>query len=328
MAKFIVPLFLFFSFLAFSCKKEVSEKKENTPQSYNVKLNLGGELSVSESLLSKSAANTIPRSVSTNDLLGVSIYAKKDGEDTYHYYAYGLFDNSNNINITMLAGYKYQIIASVVIDGKNRIKKEGERYGLPFEAALENKIIYSNSVSLSGITRGHAKIGTDIWVGVPNVDRYYGAVSDFIPGQSNSSISINLKRVVFGAKFIVQNLTNGRVEIQLINPNRYGSNKIIIDKNMAPKIHEDIYTFYNTSGGVDWTNDNYTEQMGVWVNWVNDAGIETRIADQQVTFKRKTLTTITIKMASGSSGSSSNGLSIDMEPASPLNDGGNINIVQ
>ncbi|HOZ96351.1 MAG TPA: hypothetical protein PKY86_04105 [Niabella sp.] len=327
MTKFILPLFLFFSFLAFSCKKEASEKKENITQSFNVKLNLGGELSVSESLLSTSGTITVPRSVSTNDLLGVYILAKKDGENTYLDYAYGLFDNSNSINITMLAGYKYQIIASVVIDGKNRIKKTGESYGHPFNVALENKIIYSNSFGLYGIYRGPAKIGTELFVGVPNVDRYYGAVSDFTPGQSNSSISINLKRVVFGAKFIVQNLTNGRVEIQIIG-SQYGSNKIIIDKNMEPKIHEDIYTFFNPSGVIDWINDGYTEQMEVWVNWVNDAGIEANIAKQPVTFKRKTLTTITIKMTDGSSSSSSNSLSINMEPASPLNDGGNINIVQ
>ena len=97
------------------------------PKEYVVSLGMAGEiLEIEESPLSKAEGS--------NDLYGVQVYSKTATTE-YTPYAYGLFDNTADMTIRLLAGYEYKFVATMVVDGKEKISFNSydNSYGAPFE---------------------------------------------------------------------------------------------------------------------------------------------------------------------------------------------------
>ena len=75
------------------------------PETYTVKLGWAGEiLDVSYEPLSTR--------VTTDDLYGIQVYSNDDSE--WIPYAYGLFDDPNNITVTLQKDCKYKFVATMV----------------------------------------------------------------------------------------------------------------------------------------------------------------------------------------------------------------------
>lgn len=118
--------------------------------------------------------------------------------------------------------------------------------------------------------------------------RYYGEVIDYIPTE-NGSVSINMKKVVFGAQFITEGFTEGTLYIKL-----EGAHTLQL---VFPQTEiEDIFTFENESNDDRWTADAYTETILVSISWQKNDGAIVPLINQEVTFKRNIKTTITVKV--------------------------------
>lgn len=263
------------------------DEPNTTPKEFLVSLGFSGEItSIEESPLSRAA---------TNDLYGIQVYSSPTSSDNYKPYAYGLFDSKDGMVIKLLEGYKYKFVSSMVVDGKQKILSYdyGDSYRYPFSTSnatkLENKFVYDSGKEMDGLDDGYTNLGPSGYFDHPNTMRYYGEVTDYVP-TANGSVSINMKKVVFGAKFITEGFTEGTLYIKLKDAPTL---QLVFPQTEV----EDIFTFKNEyPSGNRWTADTYTETILVSISWQKNDGAIVPLINQEVTFKRNIKTTITVKV--------------------------------
>lgn len=263
------------------------DEPNTTPKEFLVSLGFSGEItSIEESPLSRAAIN---------DLYGIQVYSSPTSSDNYKPYAYGLFDSKDGMVIKLLEGYKYKFVSSMVVDGKQKILSYdyGDSYRYPFSTSnatkLENKFVYDSGKEMDGLDDGYTNLGPSGYFDHPNTMRYYGEVTDYVP-TANGSVSINMKKVVFGAKFITEGFTEGTLYIKLKDAPTL---QLVFPQTEV----EDIFTFKNEyPSGNRWTADTYTETILVSISWQKNDGAIVPLINQEVTFKRNIKTTITVKV--------------------------------
>lgn len=220
-----------------------------------VSLGLGGEITISETPLSRAAGSE----TSSKDLYGINVYYDKDKDGKIDdYYAYGLFDNVADMVITLVTGHKYKFECRMVVDGKERCKKgynTGDYYGNPFKTAT----------SLSGETYGYGSSDyqrcSNHFISGTNhfldncfkkgntekegflADTYYGEASGYSP-KENGVVNINMKRCVYGLSINVSGLAKGTAKISV----NYYSGK-----------DDDLGINVNTSSGLSIYGISFTE---------------------------------------------------------------------
>lgn len=267
-----------------------NDGNNNPPKEYLVSLGFSGEITdIEETPLSRTTSN---------DLYGIQVYSSPVAMDDYKPYAYGLFDNKESMVVKLLDGYKYKFVATMVVDGKNRIENIEGKYPYPFcgehtYTELNNNFTYTNNAKMSFLAKGFSSLSESILVDRPNTLRFYGETDNYTPSE-NLQVSINLKKVYFGIKVIAENLKEGEIVISIEEtPNnlaiRYPQTEI-----------QEIYTFRNRYSDNTWTKDDYTETIPVGISWNKVDGSTIPLVSQNITFKRNKLTTITVKVKDSS----------------------------
>lgn len=279
----LFAILLCVNFTSCSSNDDVEPDAPQKPKEYVVSLGFTGEISVSESPLSRA---------SENDLYGIQVYScpNVDGATTYTKYAYGLFDDTDLMNIKLLEGYKYKFVATMVVDGKNKLPHatETDIYLAPFKingstseyTKITNSFKITNIEYFYGLDSG----STGSQLGhAAGFERYYGSC-DYIVDDSKS-VSIDMKKAVFGAKFIAEGLTEGVLTVKM-----YRTRDILITHPEAS--YENIFTFDKLS-----STDNYSEKINTVISWTKTDGVVVPLGTHYITFKRNVLTTVTIKVA-------------------------------
>lgn len=256
-------------------------------EEYLVPIKMAGEiLEIEEGPLTKAA---------TNDLYGFQVLYKKAEDIEYTPFAYGLFDDISNVKIKLRKGYVYQFICSMV--------KDMERENLPdkqYTIDLNNDFTYD----ISRDYRYTLRIGglnfflgseTSSCIPIPSVDRFHGEISNITPS-ATSPVSINMLRVVFGFKCVVEGLKEGRLKILLGSSSDGHGGPLIYINTGEDQTFEDIYTFesFNNNGNNEYLEANY------YLNVVHEHSDGTKevIVNKQVQFDRNKKTTVTIKVNS------------------------------
>ena len=159
-------LFLF-ALVAFAigCSKNAGTDEPQTPdqpseqpEMVTVSFAVKGDITINEEPLPLSRAAGVE--TESTDLYGINIYYDKDKDGKINdVYGYGLFDNVADMTVSLLTGYKYKFICSLVKDGKNKILNAKATksssyssyagYGAPFwkssQSYNENTSSYSSS---------------------------------------------------------------------------------------------------------------------------------------------------------------------------------------
>lgn len=285
-----------------ACSKEDAPAPQEEPEFYTVQLGWGGEIvDIAYEPLNTRAA--------TNDLYGIQVYSKPNNNSTatsWEPYAYGLFDNPTDISIDLASGNKYKFVATMVVDGKERIYNYEGRYSRPFastieesKTTLENKFNYTKEYNISSpIESGLAHLVTGDFA-YPNIERFYGELTDFVPSSTNADATISMKRANFGAKFIAEGALakSGTLDIQISDAPKM-SLALTEDEDSI----SDIFTFMNVReawieyDGVNDYPNGYYEICDVSFKWIRPDGTELQIGKFPITFKRNTTTVVTIKM--------------------------------
>lgn len=308
-------LYLFLIGVLFSCggsgEEELNPEEPDVnsePKEYIVSLGMTGEIEVSESPLLGRA--------SSDDLYGIQVYSISPTSISPSCYAWGIFDDKSKMQIKLLSGYKYNFQATMIKNGKKLISSNDGLYSAPFNDFLTNEFSYEGA--MSGVQNGMACLEPEgMYYHHPNIDRYYGEIEDYSPIE-NGSISIDMKRVVYGLKFVADGLTEGKLKISVV-----GSPDLYITHGENNEI-ESIFSLANGgANGSKWIADDYSEIIEVSVTWEKSDGTDVQIIkSNNVTVKRKYMTTITIKVKDSSV---NNGVEINQEPGN-LIDGDNITL--
>lgn len=320
MKKALFILLVTFGFISCSTSDDpITSEPSTNPKEYTVSLGFSGEItSIEDSPLTKAASS---------NLYGIQVYSMPTNGTEYKPYAYGLFDDISSITIKLLEGYKYKFDCTMLVDGKNKVyySQYEKTYSVPFyvyngsnttSLNTSPSFIIEGSYRYNAIDQGNTFLAIDSKTySRPNIDRYYGETIDYTPAE-NTSISINMKRVSFGAKIIADGLTEGKLNITL-------------DKAPAMTIAypateiQDIFTFENPYPyGNKWIQDAYTETIPVSISWTKVDGAVVPLVTQDITFTRNKLTTITVKVKDSSI---NNGVSVSQESTS-MGDGGSVTI--
>lgn len=311
--KKIVYLFLLLPIVTLfvSCEKDNGSTiidPSSEDEYYQVSLDFGGDIFVEQEELGNANTTTTEMKktpslalVSANDIYGINVYYDKEKDGTPNdVYAYGVFDNIGYMSIKLLSGHKYSFACTLVKNGKNDLYY-GQAYGqsysgfcMPFltsqntPSMLGNKFV-TGVIQLNGIKNGatHTK---DIASPSPrnansyaNVDRYYGETTNYTPVEGGK-VLINLKRTVFGAKFIIEGVQEGTLTASC---GRFWSKTTNADVTETEK----IYTFPNVYSS--WMENPITEKLNL--SFKSDRGTQWNLTStKNIVFKRNMLTTVRI----------------------------------
>ena len=296
---YLMPLLCMFMMAA--CSSDETENiitpPDEKPEMYTVSFDFSGDIDVSQEPLSRGTA--------TDDVYGFNVYYNADkSESIDDIYAYGLFDNKEDMTIALLSGYKYKFECTLVKNGKKTLY-----YGQAFNNAytgvcypfqtnssnstmIENKFTIGTSTYLIGIKKGDAHLASV----TPNtsnankyasVNRFYGETDNYAPIQ-NGEVTIELKRVVFGAKFVITGVQEGSLTASC---GSFWSKTTTVDDEGTATIYSypDVYDC--------WKNEtNLTET--VTLTYTSNRGTQWNLSSSTtVTFKRNVMTTVNINVS-------------------------------
>ena len=287
------------------CQKTDINVVEHEPMT--VSLNLTGDFEVDVT------QDPLTRAASTDDAYALNIYYDKEGDGSVNdIYAYGLFDNVADMTITLLSNHKYNIYCSLIKNAKNTIyygqafNNAYSGYAYPFQTNASNSTLIGNafiigtSTYFTGLGSGNTHLAsttspsTSNYVKYPKVNRFYGVTKGYVP-VPNGTIDIYLKRIVFGAKFVVTGVQDGKLSL---SAGAFYSATYSNDHAGT----ETIYTFPNVS-------DVYGNELPlvatVSLNYDSDRGnLWDLSTSQNVQFKRNVMTTVNINLNPDLSGAS------------------------
>jgi hypothetical protein len=245
-----------------------------------------GEItSITESPLTKSE--------DPKDWYDFQVYSRiKGSEDDYSYYAYGFFDNKDDMTIILKDGYEYKFDVGMISNAEDKV----HCFSLVESgwATIGNSFIITSTEHVRYLTSGYLYLNTPFdTYNRPNVDRFWGSLSDYVP-EEGGTVSINMKRSSFGVKFIANDFTEGSLEI-----NVESAPLITLDVDDGNEI-QDIISFANIMA--PYSDEDYYEDIPVNIIWVK-GNTRLPIISETITFKRNKMTTIEFKVIESSSSS-------------------------
>lgn len=179
--------------------KEGVENEENTSDKNltSAKFSFAGEITEPQNT-SKSSETSI------DDLFAIQFFEIESKKP----YAHVVGDNISEIEVDFLKDRSYKMKLSLIKNGKTLIPNYNGHWSDPFgrsnnQPAPLNQVFYSADVSISRISSP--------WVNVKNyggihleVDRYHGLIEDFQVLEENQTLTIDLKRMVFGLQLNIE----------------------------------------------------------------------------------------------------------------------------
>ena len=276
--------------------------EQEQPETIVVSLNPDGDFNVTNEATTRGTA--------TNDLYAINVYYDKNSDGNINtHYAYGLFDNKEDMVITLLARHKYKFECTLVKDGKNSLfygqafNNSYPGYAYPFQTnntgstQLKNQFITGESVYFSGLGNGKAHVKSVSAPSAGNADsyasvnRFYGETTDYEP-VVGGKVSIYLKRTVFGAKFVITGVTEGTLTADCkIGSTAIWSKTTTADDEGSAKIYSyaDVYDCWKNESNLSATvTISYDSNRTDWWD-INKS--------QTMTFKRNVLTTVYINVS-------------------------------
>ncbi len=261
------------------------------PETVLVSLNMGGEISVEHENMTRAA---------TNDVYGINVYYDKGSDGVVDdLYGYGVFSDPDKMIIALLASHKYIFKCTMVKNGKNTLYYDAAKVAYPFQtnssvtSTITNEFTLGTSTYLSGIRSGKVHLSSQTSPSSSNatsyasVNRFYGESDTYTP-TVGGSVTIALKRVIFGAKFIINGVEGGTVTASCGD---FWSHSTTTDYEGT----ETIYSFVDSHDA--WLNETPLEAT-LSLNYDSNKGSAWDLTNSQtISFKRNVMTTVTINVS-------------------------------
>ena len=278
-------------FLTTSCDK-VIEEPQNEETFTQVSFGFtGSEFVTSEAPITKAGDE--------KDWYAFQVYYRVAGSNNgYSNYAYGFFDNKNDMIINLKNGYEYKFDVCMVLGASTRVYSFATYSGW---AGIKNSFVISSSESVRYMYSGYLYMYYPTYAPYdrPRVDRFMGRTEGYVPTEGGV-VSIDMKRVSFVAKFVPKNFVSGSLEISI-----EGAGTMTMRAGSDSEC-QDFISFKYTGNALDavLNNEEYSESVPVNVVWVKEDGVRSPIANQNVTFKRNVLTTVEFEVKESSASNS------------------------
>ena len=347
---------------AISCSNDATDepqtpdKPTEQPEMVTVSFAMKGDVTIEEEPLPLS--RTAGAETESKDLYGIIIYYNADKDENINdYYGYGVFDNVDDMVVSLLTGYKYQFICTLIKNGKdliahtkdikassstyNKVYIDTDGYLLPFgwKDVYEyqnsdgmhcsrttyygfdatNKFVLGNAspvLKINNIRSSTISEWRYSWLSstvYANTDRFYGETTNYVP-REGGIVNMELKRCVFGAKFVVTGVSDGTFRFSVKDKQSKSSESLFYQSGIKADTtyKENIYTYRNVYEC--WQNsiveNDYSQDFTLEMTWERGNGVTQELDPQTITFKRNVLTTVNIRL---NGGDTNNSLNMDIE---------------
>ena len=246
-----------------SCETILGDVQQPTePKTFTIKLRTTGEVDAQYNPLTRFTPDN-------RDLYGVQVWHKPVATGSYEYYAYGLFDNVEDMELEVKENYEYKFEFKLIDDGKDKIFCDSilvdNNYYLGYDQPFRGKNKY-NGASENSITKLTNEFSyaddryfyDNNYIKTPNgktsrypenIDFYYGKINDYQPTENGTTLSVYLKRMAFGFKVNIGDFfDNGKITFSLLDK----SYTLTPDN----KEFEKIYAYYHYDAV--YTDNNYS----------------------------------------------------------------------
>lgn len=251
-----------------ACDTPEPPQPNDEPKTFTVQLGVKGEISVSQNPLTRFTPDN-------RDLYGIQVYHKPASEGDYVPYAYGLFDNIEDVKLEVTENYNYNFEVVLIDDGKDKIFSDSILvdevpyigYDAPFSAQnmysgasnksmtkVTNEFTYAKDKYFLGAGTNSAQSGfhqinyrlTDSkkYQYALDVDSYYGELSDFLPTAESATIDIYMKHIIYGLKVEAGDFfTNGSINIAVKSSSQ--TSDVLYNFTLTPdnKVVEHIFAY-------------------------------------------------------------------------------------
>lgn len=297
MMKYSIFVMLFMGLFLWGCaQEELIMEHEDVQKVYTIRLKFDGDIQAGESPMARAETES-------RDLYGIQVY--KNGE----YFAVGMFDKVDDITINLLAGGNYTFKCTGIKDGKDKLcYSPSYGYG-EYDLNMKNNPFWcygsgelwgncnsfyyttSSSNSLGNLNTSYICDLSGTERKCTEIDRFYGEVHNYIPGV-NGVVNLELKRVSFGIKVKVSNITDGDVSVKC-----YNDYNTFIDVSELTSNYESEGTLFSMENVYDaWQySSNYLEKITMFVNWNRGVGVSQNWF-KTIQVKRNVMNTIRIKL--------------------------------
>lgn len=169
--------------LFMSCSDDNPSPEPTTPQFAEVKLNCGGEFSVTEQPWTRATGGKTFYAFRIDSMHVEERYEPHMQvyyDTTYVSYAEGLFDASQDFSVKLQLGHKYKIHSLIVHEETDHLVNNGMAYNLPFTTSSDQWVNCTNSFTYTKSSNmnldncdGIASSGNK-WIFMPSLEKYYG----------------------------------------------------------------------------------------------------------------------------------------------------------
>ena len=227
-------------------------------------------------------------------IYAVNVYSKAEGQKDYVKYAYGLFDDPSQMSIALQTGSTYRFECSESRDDQESIYHDGSEYLSPYRhgglpTVLENQFVLSSTQNFDYLVDGSAKgwvnlTATDS-IRCPRLYRYYALVDNFDPSKSES-VSIDLRRSVFGLHLVITPPSDGTISLT------YLFREATVSAGDEAYDHEAVYSFNQISRACA---EGYSGNFPFELTWTRADGTQI-VKSTSITLKRNVMTTLNVSV--------------------------------
>lgn len=305
-----------------SCSNADEPLPEPTPSDegvvYEVKLNFDGDIpdiTESEEPISRADESTPKR------VYGINVWCiKTDGtEKSFKDYAYGLFDNKEDMVISLLGGYTYRFECYMVENDEEELYIDADKstgyYPFAGRKVTNSFTIGSSSSEFNfkdtriTTVKSYSKHGYNSYQSNPVIGIFYGVLPGYTPTQNSIATIPIYKLGYYGLRIVVTGVPDGSLYVY---PNYYGYNGETNDYwsqtfteagSIEKTFTGGFYRALDSSGNnykSSWLNSmqNYSTNTSVSFTWTRANGY-TQSFSKDITLKRNVMTVLTVNLTGG-----------------------------
>ena len=241
------------------------------------------------------------------------LYLIAVSKGSYNYndiYAYGLFDNLNNISIQLVEGDTYSIDAVAVKDAKNKIAGGDDFYANPFLAELTNSFVYENDDDFNQDWYFNPTLyrlknnDSENALIAPNLEVFVASmINNYVAQENGDPITISFYRwSACSAEFKAVDMPTGYLKINISNKETNTAGVYTTEDIIVASENQSTFQYITFGDALFSLISNDGVPCTLNMTWIKDSNTEIPLIPAEITFKRDTKYIITIKVDDSTTG--------------------------